>query len=528
MKLGSISRNTVMRPSHHQPEKETPCHGRATSSGGHAAISLLRGVSKKRFLPIDTYPQIVAFVETLPGKILLLIVFASLLAPLTRLWLPVTVAAGVCAYSGSYRNVAVTLGTLGILFVYYCHRPNGQFISPYWIDWSTPFQIGIHEGLQPHLVFRLNWMILVFVFLASSLAITFIRRFPDYRVSKRPVLFLHGTYFVLVLVAVSGMLRGIQLVSLWSLIVTLGAYFWFLCYALADQRLKDGSPAYVQLGLFHPFWGSSSTPVGKGAGYLRKVEAKSPKDLAVTQLKALKLLLWVWVLRLLMHFLRGMAIGILEVPTLDQVLARHASANAYPWHVCWLALLYRFVYGMLYIAFLGDKWVACGRLAGYRMLRNSCRPLSSTNLADFWNRYYYYFKELLVNVFFFPTFFRYFKNNTRLRILFAIFMAAGVGNLVFHFMREIGSVAEVGLLRAVTGFRSYAFYCMLLSMGIGLSQMRRRRKDPEIGWIRGQLLPSLGVVVFYCILEVFNVDTYSQEPLTHRFGLLLYLFGLGT
>jgi hypothetical protein len=182
---------------------------------------------------------------------------------------------------------------------------------------------------------------------------------------------------------------------------------------------------------------------------------------------------------------------------------------------------------MLYLAFWGDKYVACGRLAGYRMLRNSCRPLSSTNLADFWNRYYYYFKELLVNVFFFPTFFRYFKQNTRLRILFATFMAAGVGNLIFHFMRGVGCVAQVGLFRAITGFQSYAFYCLALSISIGVSQMRRRRKDPGAGWIRVQLLPSLGVVFFYCILEVFNEDTYSLYPLHNRCGFLFYLFGLG-
>src|SRR6516162_5867657 len=110
-------------PQSHRQSEETLYQPASTSSAKHAAISFLRSVTKTRFCPIDTYPEIVAFVQTAVGKILLLIAFASLLAPLTRMWLPVTVASGVCAYSGRFRSIATTVGTLGVLLIYYIYRP---------------------------------------------------------------------------------------------------------------------------------------------------------------------------------------------------------------------------------------------------------------------------------------------------------------------------------------------------------------------------------------------------------------------
>src|SRR5579864_6711728 len=110
--------------------------------------------------------------------------------------------------------------------------------------------------------------------------------------------------------------------------------------------------------------------------------------------------------------------------------------QSYPWYICWASMIYTFFHNMLEMAIFGGPIVAVARLAGYRLLRNTYRPLSATTLVEFWNRYYFYYKELLVEVFFFPTFFRCFQTHKRLRIFFATFMAATVGNFIFHFMRD--------------------------------------------------------------------------------------------
>jgi len=102
-------------------EKEKP--ERDTGGGDSSPQPLLNRIRAWRFLPLETNPGIVAFAQTTPGKVVLLVLFAPLLLPSTHLWLPITLAAGACAYAGQYRNRVVALATLGVLLLY-----------PGWID----------------------------------------------------------------------------------------------------------------------------------------------------------------------------------------------------------------------------------------------------------------------------------------------------------------------------------------------------------------------------------------------------------
>jgi len=133
-------------------------------------------------------------------------------------------------------------------------------------------------------------------------------------------------------------------------------------------------------------------------------------------------------------------------------------------------------------------------------------------------------EELLVEFYFFPTFLRYFKGYARLRTFAATVMAASVGNMIHHFVRYIHYVPQLGLARAVAGYETYAFYCAVLGIGIGLSQMRQRKKRPNQGWIRGQLVPSFGVALFFCVLHIFD-DAGRTYTLRDHFRFLFHLFG---
>jgi lipoprotein signal peptidase len=317
---------------------------------------------------------------------------------------------------------------------------------------------------------------------------------------------------------------------LWTFVAVFAAYFWFLSLALIDQRHKDGDPPLLQLGTFRFFWGSSSTPIGKGAAYLRKVEAKDPRELAITQLKGLKLLMWVCLLKLLHHGLLiwqvdfSTAVGVPSLE-LERAIAEYVAGNLYPRNVCWLILIYSFLADMMLHTIWGGIIVATARLAGFRLLRNTCRPLSSRSMVDFWNRYYFYYKELLVEIFFFPTFLRWFKKNQRLRLFVATIMAATVGNFIYHFMRDIRFAVDVGLLQYIQAFQVHAFYCVVLGVAIGLSQARIHRRAAHPSWIRARLLPSAGVLGFFCILQVF-ATTYTEYSLANRFSFIFHMFGV--
>jgi len=177
----------------------------------------------------------------------------------------------------------------------------------------------------------------------------------------------------------------------------------------------------------------------------------------------------------------------------------------------------------------GNTIVAGCRLAGFRLLRNTYRPLESRSVAEFWNRYYYYFKELMVDFFFYPVYMRCFKKRPRVRILFATWVSVGLGVPLFHFIRDIHYVAELGLARAVIGYHVYMFYATTLAAGIGISQLRksaRRQHEgrPADGFCE-RYLPIAGVVLFFCFLQVFD-ELRRTVPIREHLLFLTRLVGV--
>jgi hypothetical protein len=283
-------------------------------------------------------------------------------------------------------------------------------------------------------------------------------------------------------------------------------------------------PFVLQVGSYRPFWGSSSVPFAKGANYLRRIEAKDPKELAVTQLKGVKLLFWSILISFFSQvFYRGVH-GYLGIPTLSQALALSVKHTPAPWYVCWGSMVSGFLEIIMVFSIGGHRIIAVCRMAGFNALRNTYRPFSSRTVAEFFNRFYFYYKELLVDFFFYPVFVRFFKGQRWLRLAFAVFAAAGFGNAVFHFLRDLNIIQQQGLWRALVGFQVYLFYCFVLAAGITISQLRHR--DPaSSGFLRGQLLPSLGVVLFYCLLDVFG-STERNYPLSAHFRFFAHLFNV--
>jgi len=364
----------------------------------------------------------------------------------------------------------------------------------------------------------------VFLLLALA-AIVAMQRYRQRPPLNRPILCLLALYGASLLMAASQAFSGMPQIVIWTWVGTLGAYFWFLGYALSDVASPQRAPAVMALGVFHPFWGSSTTPIGKGWSHLRRVEAKDAHELAITQLKGVKLLAWSLVLRVLYAAFNYATSQVIAVPAIDQTLAAQIAGAPFPWYLCWLSLVCSFLGNLLTAAIWGHAIVACARFAGFRLLRNTYRPLESRTIAEFWNRYIFYFKELLVDFFFYPTFIRCFRKHPRLRLFFATFMAACVGNVIWHFMRDIRIVLDVGLLRAVIGFQTFAFYAAVLAIGIWMSQLRPRRGIAAAGWFRGRILPVARVLLFFCILQVFADESVTYS-LPQHFALLFHLFGV--
>jgi hypothetical protein len=449
-----------------------------------------------RLIPsFETQPELVRLAQTVSGRIALLAVFALLLSLQCHTWFSLCAFLAPMAFLPKYRRVLVTCGTLYWLLFHNV-----------WSEWGLPRSVAVRVGAQVDFA----WLMPVAVGALLAFGAGYcwmVTRWRTARLLRRPILLLGSCYSALLLGACYAPVTPAGRVYLWTAVIMLGSYFWFIGYTLLNRNSRDRDSLPLQMGLWFPFWigGSGSfTPFPKGAAYLRRIEARTPADLAVTQIKAVKLILWTLMLTVLLVLFRTVVHTWLHVPALDQAMARSVARQPFPRLVEWASLVADFLDTMLSLSIWGGVVIACCRMAGFRALRNTYRPFRARTIAEFWNRYYYYFKELLVDFFFYPAFARYFKSNRRVRVFFATFCAATLGNMAFHFIRDIHYVAELGLVPALIGFDVYGFQCLALGIAIGISQLRGKKHAAHGSWLRERVLPTAWMLGFFCLLHIFN------------------------
>jgi hypothetical protein len=445
-----------------------------------------------RLIPsIETYPKLVLFAQTQIGKLAIwgLFVLGLLYFLRTPLeWLPTAVILLLITFLPKWRWILVTAGTLAV------------------------------TGIQTRSLYFLAAIALgVLLFWCA-------RRWPHTSFGRRPIAYLFAGCTLLIVVCNAIPRNSSSFLPAWQVAQLAATYMWFIGYALMDRAATVQRDLSLEAGSLHPFWGSTTTPFPKGAAYLRRIEAGNAEQLAVTQLKGLKLLAWAIILQLFYIQWVFLFHGYLHIPFAADALAKSVQRTPYPWYVCWESQLLSFFEFLLALSIIGHRIIACCRLAGFNALRNTYRPLSATTISEFFNRFYYYFKELLVDFFFYPTFVRYFKKHPRLRLVAATFAAAAFGNMFFHFTRDYWMVRTVGLGNALVNFQVFAFYCLVLATALSISQLRRR-KAFHPGLLRGRVFPAVWVMLFYCVLDVFG-STERNYPILEHFRYLGHMFGV--
>ena len=473
----------------------------AFASGGSIAIRPQYVPEKFRLIPrLETHPSVVSFAQTPGGKILLLILFGIGLSFATHMfYIPVLLALALITAFPAQRRVLVTLATLSFALAT-CWR-----------------KAAVTQAID-----------LVLVLLLAGLLFYAVAQFRQSFVGRRPLVTLFGGFLIAVLLV--SFLHGGSVIQsrLWQFLILFGFYICAIAYSLLDSHSRNRDNFLYQLGTYRAFWGMTVTPTPKGSAYLRRVEAKTPQALAISQIKGLKLLAWSLVLFFIWKSLVRILHFNLGIPSYADVFALSAARSPYPCSVGWVALIAAFFEKILRLSYLGHQYIAICRMAGFMALRNTCRPMESRTIAEFWNRYYYYYKELLVDLFFYPTFMRYFKTRPRLRLFAATFVAVCIGNALLHFAAGyIEYVQEFGLRATLVKFQSYLIYSALLAVGIGISQLRNANAPRKDGWLRGRLIPAVCVIAFFCFLYIFDNDVGKYAPDAH-FRYLANLFRWAT
>ena len=364
-------------------------------------------------------------------------------------------------------------------------------------------------------------------------------------VRRRPQLTLHLAYWAcLVVLWNTTPAAGPWRVILLGITVVFPFLLWRCGYLLlaGQQGRMAGSRFTDHLLYLWPVYGGSNTPYGKGLGYLSRCEARTDEELARSQLAGIKLILlsvlWGAIIDLmdgalygpgndLTHTLTGtLGVHTVGIPQLAEMVKGKVAT---PLWTAWASIYCELFWQVLHHAARGHTTIGVLRLFGFNVFRNTYKPLLAQSVVEFWNRFYYYFKELLVTFFFLPTFTRLGSRLRRwpaLRLFVAVFAAAFVGNMYYHLLQRTSLLVEGDVFEALYSLRSRLFYCLLLALGIFVSMRReqfRASQTPGSGRAR-VVLRILGVWTFFAIINIWNVR--SDAPFFARVDFFLGLFGL--
>ena len=219
-------------------------------------------------------------------------------------------------------------------------------------------------------------------------------------IARRPLLTLLAICGVSSSLACYAPLTGFPRYAAWAFVVTFSGYLWFLAYALTDCASGRGQKIPYQFGAFRSFWALGVVPVPEGRGYWRRIEAKTPEDLAVTMIKGVKLIVWCLLLLFVNRCYQFIVYEKLRIPYPNECLQAVLVGKPLPFVMNWVSWPADLFEEILSLAIRTHAFIAVCRMAGFRALRNTYARLASRTIAEYWNRYYYYFKELLVDMFF--------------------------------------------------------------------------------------------------------------------------------
>jgi hypothetical protein len=443
-----------------------------------------------------------------------------------------------------YRYPLVLIGTLASALL-------GLTLFNSQRDASLPAYLGLGHAWDMFILLGVIFALsILFYRLALAGRFGFLRGFS----ALAPVALLLATGLVLSYVPMLPVYKAAG----WALFFVWSKYVWFQAYSIHEARLQEHSPTMRQLAVYQPYWYPSMLPLHKGASFLGRIECRDAESLAVCQLKALKLIMWAAVLNVVLVLAKGFFYGegldvsksfliqwqagglglffngeylatlwqrdvIAWFAPLDITLTNMAQGAEPP--VAGGAMAASIFYLMMYVCNLAVNshvGIAVLRMSGFYALRNVYRPFEAKSIADFFGRYNYYYRELLVTIFFYPTFFQCFKKHPRLRQFFAIFAAAAIGNTLFHLFYRFEYIVQVGIFEAALSFHTFAVYGVILTVGIFMSHLNKvKPRNPSI-WKKGWTL--FVILVFYSIATIFADEGYHSIGVNIQF--LLAVFGV--
>jgi hypothetical protein len=304
-------------------------------------------------------------------------------------------------------------------------------------------------------------------------------------------------------------------------------------------RQRDHAAVWINLFTALPFLGAGGVPFGKGPAFFARHEAADAGQLASAQVEGVRLLALALVWRAADAALQWLLWGVrtswlpawtpfaqAPLPSMETLMRIPASFALWQ---RWGALYGELFHNIIALAYYGHTIVGVFCLMGFPIPRNTKAPLLAVTIVDFWSRYYFYFKELLMDFFFFPAFLRTSRLPVLWRTVLATGAAAFLGNLYYHlvlYAPVLGSGDTRGYRSLVS---ARVIYCALLAAGLSVSFARSLKKPPAAG--RAPLVrraaQALAVGTFFALLHVWNYGG-APIPIERRMHLWKTLVGVDT
>ncbi|HUI56486.1 MAG TPA: hypothetical protein VLY04_16035 [Bryobacteraceae bacterium] len=335
---------------------------------------------------------------------------------------------------------------------------------------------------------------------------------------RHSLLLLHGAAVALIVVLWA--LRQLAVINAFAagaLCTLVPELLWRSAYWIKWRGRETGrSPIWANLFAILPFVGAGGVPIGKGPAYLAKHEVRDADRLAIAQVEGVKLLalalLWqaadgvlscvLW--RFKAEWLPAWIVPARRLlPTMDLLLR---LPMRFPLWQRWACLYGELFHAILVLAVYSHTIVGIFCLLGFHIPRNMKSPLLATTILDFWGRYYFYFKELLMDFWFFPVFLRTSRFPVLWRTMLATMSAAFLGNLYYHLVLYWPALAAGNW----TTFRNQAaarvIYCALLAAGLcgSFARSLKRRSSVSSAPIPRRVFQVLMVLGFFALIHVWN------------------------
>ena len=189
----------------------------------------------------------------------------------------------------------------------------------------------------------------------------------------------------------------------------------------------------------------------------------------------------------------------------------------------WIVLVASFLNFYLLWTAVAHLKVGLWRLFGYDLEPYFQRPLLSVNLVELWRRYSYYYREFLVQAFYYPVFLRFFRRRPYVRTLTATLAAAGAGNLLFHLMEA--SLYDRANAEVWASILRTTPYYLILGLAIGLTQiwLMRKPRPRRTPWTLDRrlgvdVLCAVSTLGFFILIRPFH-----HVPIDHSVGSAMKL-----